>query len=149
MIDREARDEAALLLRRFAAGRITNFEFDDAFPRSAADAALRAIGDRAWQLYDDIREHRLTPSPELRREIARWIVFLHSDSEYRWPRFPFIGVRAPGWLNWLSGGRLHRRHEERFRQWAAAGDFAAWPFFSAAEATGAASRPRYLTGTDR
>ncbi len=149
MIDREVRDHAALLLRRFAAGRISNFAFSDAFPTSATDPALRAVGGRAWQLYDDFREHRLAPSPDLRREIARWVVFLHSDAEYQWPRYPFVGVRAPGWLNWLSGGRLQRRQEERFRRWAAAGDFALWPFSSAAEAAGAAARPRLLTGTAR
>ncbi len=32
MIDRVARDRAALLLRRFAAGRITNDEFANEFP---------------------------------------------------------------------------------------------------------------------
>ena len=55
MVDRPARDRAALLLRRFASGRITNFEFDDAFPASVGDPALRAVAGRAWQLYDDTR----------------------------------------------------------------------------------------------
>ena len=89
MIDRAARDRAALLLRRFAAGRLTNDDFVDAFPSSKTDPALRAVDQRAWALYDDFRTHRLTGrhalAPAGRREVARWVLFLQSDVEYTWP----------------------------------------------------------------
>lgn len=48
MIDRVARNRAALLLRRFAAGRITNDDFTNEFPSSKNDPALRAVDQRAW-----------------------------------------------------------------------------------------------------
>lgn len=147
MIDRVARDRAALLLRRFAAGRITNFQFDEEYPGPSVDAGVRAVGDRAWNLYDDFREHRLEPAPALRREIARWVVFLHSDAEYAWPRCPFVSIRAPRWLNWLSGGLLHRRQDEEFARWARRGDDSAWPFHTTGQVAAAAAQPRYLRGT--
>lgn len=146
MIDRAARDRAALALRRFAANRITNDEFDELYPASAGDIAVRVIGDRAWSLYSDMHEHRLDTGPELRREIARWVLFLHTELGYRWPPFGFISVRAPGWLNRLSGGRLHQRQDEAFVRWAAVGDFVVWPFYSVEEFVAARARPRFLVG---
>ncbi len=146
MIDREARIRAALLLRRFAAGRITNVVFDDEYPVGSPDPGVRAVGDRAWSLYSDFRELWLTPTAELRREIARWVVFLHSDAEYGWPPFAFISVRAPRWLNRLSGGQLHRRQDAAFARWAAGGEYTVWPFRAAMELTRAAARPKYLVG---
>jgi hypothetical protein len=146
MIDRPARDRAALALRRFTANRITNEEFLDSYPTSASDPAVRAIDSRAWALYDDFREHRLDASRELRREIARWVVFLHSDVEYRWPPFQFIMVQPPRWLDWLSGGRLSRRQDEAFARFCAAADFSVWPFHSGEELADAVARPRFLAG---
>jgi hypothetical protein len=79
-----------------------------------------------------------TPSPALRREIARWVLFLHFDSEYAWPWFPFISVRTPRWLN--------RRQDEAFARWAALGDYGAWPFQAAHQVSAAAAQPRYRRG---
>ena len=83
MVDREARDRAALLLRRFAAGRLTNDEFDEAYPGSAGDRALPEVGGAAWHLHSDGEVHRLTGEYALarltRRDVARWVVFLHTD----------------------------------------------------------------------
>ena len=58
MVDVEGRKLGALLLRRLASGRITNDEFDEAFPFSD-DAGLRAVSDFGWSLYSDFDTYRL------------------------------------------------------------------------------------------
>jgi hypothetical protein len=110
MIDRCARDEAPLALRRFASRRMTNVEFEGAYPASS-DRVIYVMDGRAWCLYDDFKEHFLDAPREVRREIARWVMFLHTDLEYRWPRYCFDQAPWPRWINWLSGGYLRRRRE--------------------------------------
>ena len=149
MIDRIARDQAALQLRRFASDRITNDQFVDDFPVSTTDPALRAIYARAWALYDDFKTHFLGATPPLRHELARWIVFLHSDEEYRWPQYQFIQIRPPKLLDWLTGGWFHRRQDERFEDFARTGEFAVWPFFDSTAYERAIARPRYFRAQRR
>jgi len=48
MIDRIARRQAAELLRHFAAGQITNDQFEDQFPKVSGDAAVGTMGSQAW-----------------------------------------------------------------------------------------------------
>ena len=144
VIDRIARDQAAVLLRRFASDRITSDQFVDEFPVSTTDPTLRAIYGRAWALYDDLKTHFLGATPPLRRELARWIAFLHSDEEYRWPRYQFIQMRLPKLLNWMTGGWFNRRQDERFEDFARTGEFAVWPFFDSHAYERAIARPRYL-----
>ena len=146
MVDRESRDRAALLMRRFAADRITNDGFADPYPFSRADPALLAVYDRSWALYSDLRPHYLHASRELRHELARWVLFLSSDCEYTWPRFRFLGLTVPLVLNWLSGGWLQRRLNRPFDRFAACGDFSVWPFRTRAEYERALRQPRYLGG---
>src|SRR5687768_10006252 len=89
MVAVESRRPAARLFREFAAGRLTNDEFEDAWPQSA-DPAIVEIFDTAWHLYDDLREHRLvgrdTLSPPTLAAVQRWIRFLETDLPYGWPR---------------------------------------------------------------
>ncbi|MHC4153518.1 MAG: DUF1707 domain-containing protein [Planctomycetota bacterium] len=88
MVDREARDKTAELLRHFAAGRITNDEFEDGLPSKSKDPAIGGICWAAWFLYDDLKEHKLirrhAVTKDGKRHIARWVVFLKSDLEYEW-----------------------------------------------------------------
>jgi hypothetical protein len=158
MIDRTARDTAALLIRRFAAGRLTNDEFDEAFPRSRLDQALSAIEGRAWHLYDDFETHRLTGRHGLtragRREIARWVLFLHSEVEYEWPWFNWYrGARRRGsgraLLNLLMMGWLEARmarEEAGMAAFQRTGDFAVWPFFRPPDFEAARRQPRFCVG---
>jgi len=146
VIDRHARDEAALLLRRFAAGRLTNDEFDEAFPPSATDSALMALEGRAWHLYSDHREHRLVLDRIGRREVARWVLFLHSTFEYQWPKFQWYQTRGGLW-NWLTRGAADRRSDEAFDAFRQSGDYAVWPFLRATDFEEARKRPRFLAGS--
>lgn len=78
----------AELLRQFASGRMTNFEYEDRFDELSAaappDDAVWAVYLEAWHYYCDIQKHRMTDpdrrlSPSARRRLATWIVFLHTD----------------------------------------------------------------------
>lgn len=88
MVDRSARNILAELIHQFAAGRVENFDFENRVPESE-DFAIREIGwCGCWPLYDDFRTHRMVGKwripDESRPEIAKWILFLHSDYEYEW-----------------------------------------------------------------
>ena len=140
-IDRESRRQVARLLRRFAAGRITNDEYEDAawahFGRG--DRGVDAVLDASWFLYDDLCEHRLENrfalTREGRREVARWVLFLLSSEEYLWPKqtvWETIGFVLLLPINLLTLGRLGdfiwrivmQRH---------GGDLEFWPFHSEAQ----------------
>lgn len=129
-VDREARDQLAELLRHFVAKQMTNLEFDNAaFDIKTHDAGVKAIRDQAWMLYDDLRKHKLTGEwaieDENRREVARWILFLKSDYEYRWPvmrwwqklLFPVVTLLTLG-----AGTYLWRQ------RYARQGNREVWPF---------------------
>ena len=91
-VDREARDQVAVDLRRLVTGRMINAEFDDRYYRcwkESQDLAVSEIAKFAWGLYGSDRSYRLkgrhAVSPEARRAAARAILFLHTNLEYQWP----------------------------------------------------------------
>jgi hypothetical protein len=76
------------LVRHFASGRFTNFEFEDrevAIERKfGVDDGIREVSWRVWHYYDDYREHALTDahhglSKAERRELARYTLFLRTE----------------------------------------------------------------------
>ncbi|HYE19593.1 MAG TPA: hypothetical protein VEA69_14170, partial [Tepidisphaeraceae bacterium] len=93
-VDRDRRARLAELLRQFASGRSTNDTYEDRFfaevfagrPAAQHDPALFAIWSRSWLLYSDLREHRLVGRYALpaavRRDVCRWVVFLHTNVPY-------------------------------------------------------------------
>lgn len=94
MIDRTARDQMAELLGHFTAGQITKYQFEiDAYNilDNTNDAAIHKIFTAAWSLYRDLPTYKFDNKdklpPEVRSRIARWILFLHSDLEYQWPKY--------------------------------------------------------------
>jgi len=155
MIDRAARDRAATLLRRFVGGRMTNDDFDSDFPQSRTDPALDALSGASWHLYSDNSTHRLTGRHALtregRRQVLRWVLFLHSGLEYEWPDFNWYRVvRTPSPLiDWLLRGALTRRKEREaaeIAEFQAAGDYDVWPFIREADLRRALRHPRLLGG---
>jgi hypothetical protein len=96
----------AELLRHFMSGRLVTDEYERRFGklqrRFGHDEACEAIFLCAWHFYDDIVPHRMTGkhrlTPELRRRVARWIVFLRTglplasvgDADSPTPRAGFI-----------------------------------------------------------
>lgn len=156
MIDRAARDRLATSLRQLITGNITNDQFEARTPESRDDPAIVALADMAWLLYSDMKQHALVGpdsiGPSDRREVLRWIVFLDSDLEYRWPRMSLPGLQPlrrvrpalTRWLNWPNAVSA-----EQAACFLAAGDHAAWPFISRADYKQALRAPRRLAGTRR
>jgi len=93
MIDRNARNKLAELIRSLVTGRITNDELEDALPASTDDAVWEVFHNGAWCLYSDLKEYKLRGKdallPEDKSVVARWVLFLKSDYEYKWPSVCF------------------------------------------------------------
>ena len=86
MIEREARDVCSRLLRRLVARQITGDEFEDrAWELRSEDPAIDAVVTMGWCLYtESCRVDRRT-SKSARPDVARVVLFLTSNLEYRWP----------------------------------------------------------------
>lgn len=155
MIDRIARDQFAELLRHFAAGNLTNHDYDAAADHIVCDAnrkdrSLWAIYSRVWFFYSDVRQHCLREEYKLtdegRRAVARWILFLYSDLEYEWPIKSFIslsGCLLRLCTLGLAGLVLRPINERRLRRM---GPWDLWPFFRKEDLQRARARPRLLRG---
>ncbi|MHC9538366.1 MAG: hypothetical protein AB9903_02510 [Vulcanimicrobiota bacterium] len=109
MVDRTSRDKLAENLRHFAAGIITNREYEDRIleSRCTGDAAAEEILHQVWYYYDDLSEHRLTGSHSLTREgreiFARLTLFLKSDIEYEGPIVSIFAWCSILWI-YVTGG---------------------------------------------
>lgn len=131
-------------MRHFAAGRLTNRQYESAANRLVAsrDRAIASIWSVVWRFYDDLRVHRLAGKwrlpPESRRAVARAIVFLHTELPYEWPWLPrwrlLINLLTLGVTAWL------------FPLTPSAGDRSVWPFFRRSDYEAALARPRLLAG---
>lgn len=132
MIDRKARKDTALALRKLVDGKITNLEFEDAIP-DTTDPVVWAIFSSIWIFYDDFDEHHLSGkdvlSNEMRSKIDRWILFLLSDLDYKWPKIEHPGVRPlrNGLFNKLLGRAMR---EKIFMN---SGDYSVWPFVASTD----------------
>ncbi len=73
--------------------------------------------------------------------IKRAIIFLKSDFEYRWPKWPlyYKTLRPIIWL--LSLGKATKRLDEHFNGY---GNLEFWPFYSSEEYERALQQPRYM-----
>lgn len=158
MIDRRRRDQFAEVLRHFASGLLTNDEyekrvesiFEGMGPKQHEDLALWAVYDNVWFLYDDMRTHRLIGghalTPQGRTEVARWIMFLYTDQEYKWPFTRFLSfssclfrIATLGLWDLIMGARWAR-------QLATLGDWDVWPFLTSQVYEEARQKPRLLNG---
>ena len=146
MINREERDKYAQLLRDFISGKITNFEYEDKFDEQIliSDTAIDQIYCEMWHTYCDIRKHKLTDSQwyqddrEFNKTVIRFVLFLHSDLEYEWPR-KSIGKLL---LNLLSFGICNKL--DTTKEMKEDGDINVWPFFREKDYEHALSNPRLL-----
>ena len=132
MIDRPSRDSLALLLRRLANGRVSNYEYmKGSVPLTESrDPALAAIEEIVWSNYCDCAPRRYVGRHQLsragRRDIARIVVFLRSDVEYEWPAQPrstLLRAMAVLLTFGLSELFITVRHASM-----SFGDLAVWPF---------------------
>ncbi|MCC7172802.1 MAG: hypothetical protein IT459_20305 [Planctomycetes bacterium] len=141
----------AASIRLLVARRITNDEFE-ALIAPCARSADRVIGPleaRAWTWYSDTHEHSIDrwSSTLLRPEVARWVLFLQTDVEYRWPPGPRDEFRGDfPLLHWITGGWSARRELRRLEQWERHGEIKLWPFLNRSEFDAAKRRARFLVG---
>lgn len=145
MVDSAARKKTAETARRFVAGQISNFEFENRTP-ATEDPAVWAIEDTFWCLYDDFYEHKLTDGwkiPEdVKRMMARWVMFLYSDEEYQWPKISYPGLRPK---KYGIIGRLFQQHKQQ-DAFLNAGDYSVWPFICKESYDRARNNPHLLAG---
>lgn len=146
MIDRVARDKLAEKVRHFVAGLSDNFEFDDAvWSIRTKDRGVVRVREAMWHVYDDLKRHKLKGKwalTEKQKEVVyRFIVFLKSDSEYRWPTRlssnPFVRL-----LLGLTTFGIGLRYLDK--KWEAHGAPDVWPFLTEEEFNEAKRNPVYL-----
>ena len=88
MINARARREGARLLAEFFDGKITNDDYNDAFPSDSADAGLNVVYRRIWVYYSDLHSHYLDRQELSEDDVGlfrRCIDFLNTDLEYSGP----------------------------------------------------------------
>lgn len=150
MVHRPSRASLALALRRYLSRRITNDQLA-CVEVDWRDRGAVAVAGMAWRLYDDMHTHRANGTHaitgSLRREVARWIVFLQSDQEYVWPDYNFVQA-APGIGSLLTLGWWGRKERRRWQEFTEAGDISVWPFVSEEVERAAKSNPRFLASSD-
>ncbi len=129
LVDREARDHFAQLLRALVLGEITNDDYENNVPVLSCDPAVAAIDRAVWELYPDMRKCKLTGKNALDEETVAaaesWSLFLLSDLEYRWPLedpAPWLSRIAKLLGNWSVEAQPQRTDGENV-----------WPFFTLAE----------------
>lgn len=148
MVDTESRNLLAENFRHLVAGLITNDEYEDAIYSNGIcidDLGVKSLLDAIWMLYDDTREHKLDMasfSQEDYNTLMRYILFLKSDQEYKWPDNMFQGL--PRFLSYIFTLGIYPRIRDK--QFAAAGDINYWPFLSKEDFEQAKKYPKYLNG---
>jgi hypothetical protein len=176
MVDQERRKKLALHLRHLSVGQITNDDFEERIMDDVSngwlpeqyyrakeitndDPIIRPMLELCWCLYNDTEQHKLTGRHKLTSEqlkdIARYILFLHSDLEYEWPyidptnpvlRFSFKELL----LSVLTLGRYYRdKSKERaqyLKETQKLGDLDLWPFFKNADYKLQLTRQPFLNG---
>lgn len=178
MVDRDRRKKLALHLRQLSTGQISNDEFEDRVTDEVTygwlpeqyyrakefktdDSIIRPILEFSWCLYNDTFNHKLTGkhklSDEQTKEIARFILFLHSDLEYEWTyidltnpviRFSFTDILKSIITLGQHYRDLNLKREEEFELMKKTGDFEFWPFKTRIEYEQQLTRQPFLKGQE-
>jgi len=179
MVDKERRIKLALHLRQLSTGQISNDEFEEKVMEDVTfgwlpeqyyraeeskedDAVIRPILEYSWCLYNDTYNHKLKGkhklSEEQSKEVARFIMFLHSDFEYQWDyiditnpviRFSFKDILK----SILTLGQHYKglmlKREQEFELMKKAGDFEYWPFKTESDFKTQLKKQPYLIGKEK
>jgi hypothetical protein len=87
-LEPKRRQEAAALLREFAAGRISNDALEEDWPLGPGDPALNGVFEQVWYFYDDNYTHTFRGNEAGAKELLRLAEFLESDVPYLWKSPP-------------------------------------------------------------
>ena len=149
MIDRSSRNILAEKLQQYSSGWITNDDLYDTLPPTT-DRGVIAVWQMSWNLYSDLSKHKATDkykiTGETRNLVKRCICFLHSDNEYKWPKYNFILDNIyfqP--LNILTLGLIGILKKKKFNKFKSYGNFQYWPFINENEFKELCDNPRLLT----
>jgi hypothetical protein len=123
-------------LTEFLDGKITNDDYNDAFPSGSADAGLNVVYRRIWVYYSDLHSHYLDRQELSEDDVSlfrRCIDFLNTDLEYRGPPIEVRNPIARAFRNLLGReerpvsvlGSASMEESRFFTAW--------WPFSSALE----------------
>lgn len=179
MVDNLRRKKLALHLRHLSTGQISNDEFEERISEDVTygwlpeqyyrakesktdDPVIRPILEFSWCLYNDTYNHKLTAkhklSDEQTKEIARFILFLHSDLEYDWTyvdltnpifRFSFTDILKSIITLGQHYRDLNLKREEEFELMKKTGDFELWPFKTRTEYEEQLKRQPFLKGQEK
>lgn len=176
MVDHNRRKKLALHLRQLSTGQISNDEFEDkvmdditygwlpeqyfrAKESKTDDPVIRPILEFSWCLYNDTYNHKLRGRHKLSdvqlKEIARFILFLHSGLEYKWTyidvtnpiiRFSFTDI-LKSIITWGQHYRnINLKREEELELMKKTGNFELWPFKTSAESEQQLKQQPFLNG---
>jgi hypothetical protein len=84
MVDREAREQLASILRSYMKEEVTAFQLDerlDSFRRFPNDETVELIAADLWGCYDDLKDHKVVATKETWNYFNRVLVLLSSDAE--------------------------------------------------------------------
>jgi len=179
MVDINRRKKLALHLRHLSTGQISNDEFEERITEDVTygwlpeqyyranesetdDPVIRPILEFSWCLYNDTYNHKLTGkhklSDEQTKEIARFILFLHSDLEYDWTyvdftnpviRFSFTDILKSIITLGQHYRDLNLKREEEFELMKKTGDFELWPFKTRTQYEEQLKRQPFLNGQEK
>ena len=120
---------------------ISNDTFEKSIPPSEDKAINEVFCNGGWRLYSDMKEYKLKGNDALeqlvKKEVARWVLFLKSNEEYSWPNVSAL-QRV---LHTVSFGLLGTSYA---KVWASSGDVEVWPFLKVAHFTKARAEHGYL-----
>ena len=178
MVDTNRRKKLALHLRQLSTRQISNDEFEERVTEDVTygwlpeqyyrakesktdDLVIRPILEFSWCLYNDTYNHKLTSKHKLsddqNKEIARFILFLHSDLEYDWTyvdltnpviRFSFTDILKSIITLGQHYRDLNLQREEEFELMKKTGDFELWPFKTRTEYEQKLTRQPFLKGQE-
>jgi hypothetical protein len=126
MVNPQLRVKAACLIRAYLDGKIDNFEFADGFPHDKNDAALKAVEQRLWFHYDDVRAHHceFPLHSDIEMLFRRCALFLDTQLEYEWPELWHHNLAHP--IVRILSGQLFR--SDAIEQSKSSGNYDVWPF---------------------
>ncbi len=158
MIDKDRRKKLALHLRQLTTGQISNDDFEERIMNDITngwlpeqyyrsedctndDGIIQLILEYSWCLYNDTMNHKLkgkySLTDETIKEIARYILFLHSELEYNWKYFDVINPTIrfsikDSLKNLFSLGKFKNeiiaQRNKELELMKSEGDFEYWPF---------------------
>lgn len=136
MIDKDARSKLRMTLKSGAIGRISATECENqVLDIDSLDPVAKAFAATVKELVDDWNdslESVFRRGSSMRRNLARWLIFLEHAYEYEWPasKLP-VGVlnyyrpTKNRLLRWFSGSI-----EREIKDFKSFGDYEVWPFVS-------------------